>query len=68
MAKASQYIQEQKFAKVMERDIREAAQLRITGTPSIFINGREYNGPLSLERIAAAAKRTLGPTKTRAPK
>jgi protein-disulfide isomerase len=59
VAKAEQYVKERKFVPLLERDVREAAQLRVSGTPSVFINGREYNGPLSAERIIAAAQRVL---------
>ncbi|MCO4762492.1 MAG: thioredoxin domain-containing protein [Myxococcales bacterium] len=65
LVKAEQYIAEQRFSATIGRDIREAAQLRLRGTPSVFINGREYNGPLSPDRIIAAAKMALADSKRR---
>ncbi len=59
LVKAELYVKQQRFAPTLERDIREAAQLKVSGTPAVFINGREYNGPLAVDRIIAAAKRVL---------
>ncbi len=41
-------------ASVIAEDVGSAESLRLTGTPTIFINGERYAGPLSAEALAAA--------------
>jgi protein-disulfide isomerase len=42
-----------KYKAVVQRDLQESAQLGLTGTPTIFINGREISGNQPLEAFEA---------------
>lgn len=44
----------------INQDIEQGRQAQITGTPSIFINGRRWKGPLTAEAISAVV-RSLAP-------
>ncbi len=61
LQKAAAYLSSRRYETTIRRDIGEAARFRVRGTPSVYLNGRAYNGPLSAERIAAAARRALKP-------
>jgi protein-disulfide isomerase/uncharacterized membrane protein len=41
-------------AAVIAEDVGSAESLRLSGTPTIFIGGERYSGPLSAEALAAA--------------
>ena len=51
-----------KFKDRVQKDFLEAAQLGITGTPTFFINGREFSGALPLETIAQVIDEELAST------
>jgi protein-disulfide isomerase len=42
-----------KYKAVVQKDLKEGAQLGLTGTPTIFINGREISGNQPLEAFEA---------------
>jgi protein-disulfide isomerase len=42
-----------KYKAVVQQDLKEGAQLGLTGTPTIFINGREISGNQPLEAFEA---------------
>jgi protein-disulfide isomerase len=42
-----------KFKSAVQKDLLEAAQLGLTGTPAFFINGREITGAQPIEAFAA---------------
>jgi len=41
---------------IIEHTLNEAKALGVTGTPTIFLNGKEYKGPLTTESLNQAAK------------
>jgi protein-disulfide isomerase/uncharacterized membrane protein len=43
-------------ADVVDADVREATRLQLTGTPTIFIAGDRYGGPLNRDGILAAVR------------
>lgn len=47
----------EKALAVVKKDIAEGQKLSLQGTPSIFINGREYQGQLKLEDLQAVVDR-----------
>lgn len=49
----------EKVRKMIESDMAEGARLDVAGTPTFFINGREYTGGLSLLQLQALIKKEL---------
>jgi protein-disulfide isomerase len=49
---------------IIEQDLAEARRLALPGTPSIFINGDRYNGPLQIEALRSAVSRAMALTGT----
>ena len=41
---------------VVASDRRDAEELRLSGTPTIFVDGVRYGGPLNREAIAQAVE------------
>jgi protein-disulfide isomerase len=37
-----------KAKAVVDRDIADGTKVQIAGTPTLFINGKRYNGPLDM--------------------
>ena len=52
-----------KSKALVQRDLRDGAQLGVTGTPTFFINGREISGNQPLEVFGAIIDEELGRTK-----
>lgn len=50
--------------KSVKETADEGQSLGIQGTPTFFINGRYYNGALTLDRMRAAVEEELGKTQT----
>jgi protein-disulfide isomerase len=48
-----------KYKAVVQQDLNEAAQLGLTGTPTVFINGREISGNQPLEAFEAIINEEL---------
>jgi protein-disulfide isomerase len=51
-----------KFKSVVQRDLVEGAQLGVTGTPTLFINGREISGTQSKEAFQSILDEELAQT------
>jgi len=47
VAKAEAYVKSRKWEPKLQKDIQEAGAARVRGTPSIYMNGRSYNGPMN---------------------
>ena len=45
----------------VEANMREGMQLGLEGTPTVFLNGRKVEGPLSHDRLAQRIKEALAP-------
>jgi protein-disulfide isomerase len=52
-----------KYKGLVQRDLSEAAQLGLTGTPTFFINGREMSGAQPVEAFAAVIDEELNQAK-----
>jgi len=63
-AKFDQEVDSGKFADTVRRDMKEGDKLGVDSTPSIFINGRKFEGERSHDAIKAAIDEAL----TEAPK
>jgi protein-disulfide isomerase/uncharacterized membrane protein len=48
-----------RHTKAIEADLREARDLGVSATPTLFINGRPWVGALSYEELEAAVEREL---------
>ena len=52
-----------KYETHIERDINDGQQAGVQGTPTLFVNGKRYNGPISeaaLKPILAAELKSSG--------
>ena len=54
-------LQSDRPRRVVEGNLREAAQLGLPGAPSVFLNGRRVDGPLTGENLAKRIKELLPP-------
>src|SRR5919106_350304 len=52
-----------KYKAIVQKDLSEATQLGLTGTPAFFINGREISGNQQLETFAAIIDEELAQAK-----
>jgi protein-disulfide isomerase len=52
-----------KYKAVVQQDLNEGVQLGLTGTPTIFVNGREISGNQSLEAFEAIIDEELARAK-----
>ncbi|HSE89351.1 MAG TPA: DsbA family protein, partial [Candidatus Binatia bacterium] len=52
-----------KYKAVVQQDLNEGVQLGLTGTPTIFINGREISGNQPLEAFEAIIDEELATAK-----
>jgi formate-nitrite transporter family protein len=48
------------FARRIEEDVRTGKASGVTGTPSLFINGKRYRGPLELPALESALQEAAG--------
>lgn len=64
MQKFEADLQSPEVAAFVAKDRSEGDQTGLTGTPTIFLNGRRYLGELTEDAIAAAIQTTLEETKT----
>jgi protein-disulfide isomerase len=53
MARFTADLDSEKIKRQIENDKREGAALGVSGTPSFFINGKEYSGAMPLEQFKA---------------
>ncbi len=44
---AASYVKARKWEAKLQKDIQEASAANVRGTPSIYMNGRAYNGPMN---------------------
>ena len=51
-----------KYKGAIQKDLNEAANLGLTGTPTVFINGRELSGAQPLEVLAQIIDEEIGQT------
>jgi protein-disulfide isomerase len=40
-----------KYQAVIQKDVADGEKVGVYGTPAFFINGKHYNGPVSLENL-----------------
>ncbi len=48
-----------KVIQRLEADMREGGSLRIDGTPTFFVNGREYSGAMTIDQMQAIVNQEL---------
>jgi protein-disulfide isomerase len=59
MQKFQADLESDKLKQIVESDKAEGARLDVAGTPTFFINGKEYSGALSLAQFQAILKKEL---------
>src|SRR5436309_2765603 len=66
MAKFTADLESNKLKQEVEADQQEGAALGVNGTPSFFINGKEYSGAMPLSQFQAiiSAELAAGPART----
>jgi protein-disulfide isomerase len=52
VAKAEAYVAAKKYAARLDKDMAEAGSAGVRGTPALYINGRQYNGPMKPDKMA----------------
>jgi len=57
--KAQAYVDGKRYEAKLAKDIAEAGPAGVTGTPSLFINGRKYQAGMKAERMAKTAQLLL---------
>jgi protein-disulfide isomerase len=60
MTSFDQCVTSGKHRAAVQKDLNEGAQLGLTGTPTFFINGREFSGAQPIEAFAAIIDEELG--------
>jgi len=48
MARFQADLKSGKFKPAVDRDVADGEKLAVSGTPTFFINGKRYNGPLEM--------------------
>lgn len=59
IAKARAYMDSKKWEPRLKKDLEEAGKAKVGGTPSIFINGRQYNDNPTPDAIKKAIEGLL---------
>jgi len=59
MARFTADLESGKIKQWMEADRREGTQANVTGTPTFFINGKEYSGALQLNQFKAVIEKEM---------
>ena len=59
VAKAEAYVKANKWKAKLEKDIQEANRAQVRGTPSIYMNGRSYNGPMNPAKMGDTVNKLL---------
>lgn len=57
--KAAAYVASKKYEARLTKDIKEAGAAEVRGTPSLFINGRQYNAPMTPEKMGEVVQKVL---------
>jgi protein-disulfide isomerase len=64
MMRFTRDIESGRFHKAVESDVAEGDKLGIFGTPSLFINGKPYHGPVMLSILKPILDNELKPKTT----
>lgn len=59
-----------KYKPVVEKELAEGEQAGVSGTPTLFVDGKHYNGPIetqALEEVLQAELKTVPPRATPSP-
>lgn len=59
VAKAEAYVAAKKYETRMKKDMAEAKAAGVRGTPSLYINGRSYQGPMQPEKMQEIIEQVL---------
>lgn len=51
----------EKLKRLVESDVDEGTRLNVSGTPTFFVNGREYSGAMSLSQFNAITGSEMAP-------
>ncbi len=52
VAKADAFVKSRAWEPKLKRDLAEAARAKVQGTPAVYINGRLYNGKMTVDGFA----------------
>jgi protein-disulfide isomerase len=59
VAKAEAFVNSKKYEAKLGKDIKEAGGAEVRGTPSLFINGRAYNAPMTPEKMSEIVQKVI---------
>ena len=59
VAKAEKYIADKKYQSRLDKDLKEAEAAEVRGTPSLYVNGRSYNGPMQADKMKEILKKVV---------
>ncbi len=59
VAKAEAFVNGKKYEAKLTKDIKEAGAAEVRGTPSLYINGRNYNAPMTPEKMTEVVQKVL---------
>ena len=59
VGKAEAFVAAKKYEGRLNKDIQEAGAAEVRGTPSLYINGRSYNAPMSAEKMTEIVQKIL---------
>ena len=59
VAKAEAYVNAKKYEPRLKKDMAEAKTAGVRGTPSLYINGRSYQGPMQAEKMQEIIEQVL---------
>ncbi len=57
VAKADAYVKAKKYQPRLDKDLKEAESAEVRGTPSLYVNGRSYNGPMQADKMKEILKK-----------
>ncbi len=57
VAKAEKYVADKKYQSRLDKDLKEAESAEVRGTPSLYVNGRSYNGPMQADKMKEILKK-----------
>jgi protein-disulfide isomerase len=59
VAKAEAFVKAKKYEPRLKKDMAEAKAAEVRGTPSMYINGRSYQGPMSPAKMTEIVQKVL---------
>jgi protein-disulfide isomerase len=59
VAKAEAYVNAKKYEPRLKKDLEEAKAAGVRGTPSMYINGRQHQGPMSPDKMGELVQKLL---------